>query len=236
MLTFIKKKIRGYFIENSSIPSFQKSMERIRDLGFYPKTIFDVGAYDGDFAKQCLALWNKTTVVCFEPLEVKFEALERWSKDESRVRVIRGLLGDENRENVRFNENESASSVLDEYISKDFKTAFHKMRTLDTCIEEFGLDVPNLIKIDVQGFEYQILSGFLKNLSKVDVIIAELNHIDIHRNVKLAEDVIQLLHINGFVMYDIVEIHRRPFDGAVWQTDFMFVRKDSFLRENKRWI
>jgi FkbM family methyltransferase len=235
MLERIKAKLKAYFIENGSIPDFKKSMHRLKELGFKPGLVFDIGAYKGDFARLCLELWNNTNVVCFEPLEAQYKILEQWSKTEKRIKVIHGLLGDEDKDQVKFNENETASSVLDETISKNFKTGYHKMRTLDTSLREFNLNVPNLLKIDTQGFEYQILKGFSTNLDQVEVIIAELNHIDIHDNVKLAEEVIGLLYAHGFVIYDIVEIHRRPFDNAIWQTDFMFVKKDSFLRRNKQW-
>lgn len=235
MLQLIKNKLKGYFLNNQSIPNFDKSMERLKDLGYKPKTIFDIGAFEGNFSKLCLDLWKDTNIVCFEPLKEKYENLEKWSETENRIKVIHGLLGAEDRDNVKFNESESASSVLDEYISQDFKTEYHKMRTLDTCITEFALNPPNLVKVDTQGYEYEILQGLMGHLDKVDIIIAELNHIDIHKDVKLAEEVIQLLYVNNFIIYDIVEIHRRPYDRAIWQTDFMFVRKDSFLRENKRW-
>jgi FkbM family methyltransferase len=235
MTNLIKQQLKGYFINNLQIPNFEKSLERIKKLGYTPKVIFDIGAYKGDFAKLCLNQWETSNVVCFEPLEEKCKILEKWAKEDKRIKVIHGLLGDENQEEVKFNESETASSVLDEYISKDFKTKSHKMRTLDTCIKEFNLDLPSLVKIDTQGYEYQILNGFMNNLKDVDIIIAELNHIDIHKNVRLAEEVINLLYLNGFTIYDILEVHRRPFDNAIWQTDFMFVKKNSFLRENKQW-
>lgn len=235
MIELIKNKLKGYFIDNLAIPNFQKSLHRLKELGFKPNTVYDIGAYKGDFARLCLGLWDETKVVCFEPLEAQYKILSQWSKDEKRIKVIHGLLGEEDKDNVKFNENETASSVLNESVSKDFKTGFHKMRKLDSCIKEFNLPIPNLLKIDTQGYEYQILKGFSENLEKVEVVIAELNHIDIHENVKLAEEVIGLLYAHGFVIYDIVEIHRRPFDNAIWQTDFMFVKKDSFLRKNKQW-
>ena len=235
MFQQIKDKLKGHFINNLSIPNFDKSMKRLKEFGYEPKTIFDIGAYKGEFARFCLELWGDVNVVCFEPLTEKAADLQKWAENEKRVSVIHGLLGDENREKVKFNESETASSVLDEHHSKDFKTTYHKMRTLDACIREFGLDAPNLVKIDTQGFEYQIISGLLGNLEKVDIIIAELNHLDLHKEVRLAEEVIGLLFQNGFVIYDIVEIHRRPLDLVIWQTDFMFVRKDSFLRANKQW-
>ncbi len=235
MIQFLKNKLKGYFINNAQIPDVGKSLERLKRLGFSPTTIFDIGAYKGDFAKLCLSTWGNANIVCFEPLKDKFAALEKWSSAEKRVKVIHGLLGEENKDKVKFNMSETASSVLTEHISTDFKSDYLPMRTLDAAIDEFKLAAPNLVKIDTQGYEYQIIKGLAKNLDKVDIIIAELNHIDIHINVKLAEEVIQLLYQNDFVIYDIVEIHRRPYDNAIWQTDFMFVKKNSFLRQQKQW-
>lgn len=235
MIRLVKNKLKRYFINNLSIPYITKSLERLKDLGYTPNTIYDIGAYQGDFAKLCLQIWPAANVVCFEPIKDQIIQLEDWAREEDRIKVIHGLLGEENKANVKFNEGKTASSVLDEHGSHNFKEVHYTMRTLDSCIEKFDLSVPSLVKIDTQGYEYQILQGFTKNLKYADIIIAELNHIDIHKNVKMAEEVIQLLYRNDFVIYDIVEIHRRPFDKALWQTDFMFVKRNSFLRDNKQW-
>lgn len=235
MRTLIKNKLKQYLINKLVILDLEKSLIRSKELGFSPQTIFDVGAYKGDFAKTCLSIWPKANIVCFEPLESKVRILKSWSEKESRVKVIQGLLGSKDVENVKFNMNETASSVLDERDSTNFEVAHLPMRKLDTCIEEFKLNPPNLLKIDTQGYEFQILEGILKNLMHVEVVIAELNHIDIHKDVKLAEEVIHLLYLNGFTIYDFVELHRRPLDNVIWQTDIMFVKKDSILRSNKKW-
>ncbi|MES2807631.1 MAG: FkbM family methyltransferase [Bacteroidota bacterium] len=236
MIGLIKRKLKSYFIDNLSIPNLSKSLQRINQLGYKPAAIFDVGAYKGDFARLCLDVWPNANIVCFEPIEEKAKLLQDWADKDSRITVIQGLLGDENNDSVKFNESETASSVLDEFISKDFNTKYHRMRTLDRCIAEFKLNPPNILKIDTQGFEYQILQGIKENLQHVEVIIAELNFIDIHENVKLAGETIAFLKGYDFVVYDITEIHRRPYDKAMWQADFMFVKKDSVFRQDKRWV
>jgi hypothetical protein len=49
------------------------------------------------------------------------------------------------------------------------------------------------------------------------------------------DDLIVFLRDNNFVAYDICGMHRRPLDSALWQADFMFVPRHSYLRADKRW-
>jgi len=236
MIKFFKKQLKQYFLNTQAIPNIEKSLEHLQKQGFSPKNIFDVGAYQGDFAKSCLHIWPESKVVCFEPIKEQYDLLETWSHMEPRVSAIYGLVGEEDRKEVKFNKSGTASSVLDEFHSKEFETEYHPMHTLKSIITNHGLPTPDLLKIDTQGYEYQVLAGLGEKLLDVQVILAELNFIDIHQNVKLAEDVIGYLFQNGFRIYDIAEIHRRPLDNAIWQTDFVFVKESSVLRSNKQWI
>ena len=145
------------------------------------------------------------------------------------------LLGEEDDKTVVFNKAETASSVLVEHETNDFEKEEKTMVSLDTLINESNLPHPDFLKLDTQGYEYQILSGAETSLQNIEVILAELNHIDIHQNVILAEEVISLLFSKGFVIFDIAEMHRRPLDQALWQTDFIFVKKNSSLRNSKSW-
>jgi FkbM family methyltransferase len=196
--------------------------------------VFDVGAFNGDFAKLGISIWPGAQVVCFEALPQKIKALEVMGNT-SNILVVNGLIGERNDDYVKFHQAESASSVLEESSPNDFQTNYYKMRTLDACIEEFNLPKPQLLKIDTQGYEYNVLSGFQKNISSCEVILAELNFIDIHKNVKLAHDVIEFLKKHGFVIFDICQLHRKPSDKVLWQADFIFVKENSVLRSNKIW-
>ncbi|MCW3111451.1 MAG: FkbM family methyltransferase [Segetibacter sp.] len=234
----MKKLIKGfldkYYKKKFEIPDPEFSLQLLKQQGFIPKTIFDVGAYNGDFAKMARGIWSDADIVCFEGLPEKVAKLKTNLHD-TKIKVIEGLVGERNDDKVKFFKVESATSVLEEQTPNDFEVGYQTMRTLDSCIEQFSLHKPQLLKIDTQGYEYNILTGFENNLHYVDVILAELNFIDIHKNVKLAFDVIELLNNNGFVIFDICQLHRRPSDKALWQADFIFVKKDSVLRKNKSW-
>lgn len=234
MKKFLKGVLDKYYKKRFEIPDPEFSLKLLKQQGFSPRTVFDVGAYNGDFAKMIRQIWTDAEIVCFEGLPDKVAKLKANFHD-PKMKVIEGLVGERNDSNVKFFKVESATSILEEQTPNDFEVGFQAMRTLDSCVEEFGLNKPQLLKIDTQGYEYNILTGFENNLRYVNVILAELNFIDIHKNVKLALDVIQLLNDNGFVMFDICQLHRRPSDKALWQADFIFVKKDSDLRKNKSW-
>ena len=170
MLNYIKKYIKGYFIKNLSIPDFDNSLKRINDMGFKPQTIFDVGAYEGAFAKKCLKIWPESSIFAFEALESKWIIIEEMAKNNDKIKLIKGLVGAEDLESVEFNESETASSILSETNNFDFKKSRKIMRKLDSIIVEFNTPVPSLLKIDTQGYEFEILKGIESNISEVQII------------------------------------------------------------------
>ena len=234
MIKKIRKLLKDNLITKYEIPSIELSLKHLKELGFEPKTIFDIGAYQGDFTRLAKQVWNNANVVCFEPLPEKIKILNKLSNNIQGIKVIEGVVGDENRK-IDFYEAETASSCLSEKIDQGFPVVKRSMKTLKAYIEDNNLSIPNFLKIDTQGYEYQVLFGLQEYINEVDVILAELNFIDIHENVFLAAEVIEYLNKYNFVIYDISEIHRRPLDKAIWQIDFVFVKKESFLRKNKAW-
>lgn len=211
------------------------SLARLLRNGFKPKHIFDVGAYQGDFARLCLNVWPDSKVVAFEVLEHKVKELLRMRASGFPIEVKNCLLGAVNRESVPFHEMETASSVLEEHIHQNVPVKSHPMRTVDHIVKEHGSGPPEFLKLDVQGYELEVLQGAEQTLGSLQVILAELNFLDIHKGVPLVSEVIAWLDERGWVAYDICGITRRPLDSALWQADFIFVPRNSPLRSDKRW-
>jgi FkbM family methyltransferase len=208
---------------------------RLSHNGFRPQQVFDVGAYQGDFARLCLNVWPDARVVAFEVLEHKVEELRRMSASGLRIEVVTCLLGATSCEAVPFHEMETASSVLEEHIPQDAPVTNRSMRTVDEIVSELRLSPPDFLKLDVQGYELEVLKGAEDTLDRLKVILAEVNFLDIHRGVPLVADVVAWLKERDWVVYDICGITRRPLDSALWQADFIFVPRDSSFRANKQW-
>jgi FkbM family methyltransferase len=222
----------------NDIPNIPHAFSILAAQGFAPACIYDIGANQGDFVRQCLEYWPQAHFVCFEPLQGQVAELRAMARQypQGQIRVIEGLLGNDDRAEVVFHEAGTGSSVLAEHVNKSIPTRLHPMRTLATARSEFDLPLPTLLKLDVQGFELEILKGGESLLGRAEVILSEVNFLDIHENVPLAGDIMHWLNERNFVLYDICGMGRRPLDGALWQADFLFVKKDGYFRQDKTWM
>lgn len=211
------------------------ALHRMRANNFSPAHIFDVGAYRGEFAKTCRAIWPDARLTCFEVLPHRVNELRAWAAADGNAEVAECLLGAETQSRVAFHENETASSVLPDHIPGSAPIGHHPMRTVDEVVATSNMPPPTLLKLDVQGYEYEVLVGARKSLRGIAAVLAEVNIFDLYKGAHLLDDVVRLLSENGFVAYDICGFWRRPLDNALWQADMIFVPTDSPLRADKRW-
>ncbi len=232
----IKSRIRRYLTRRLGVPEIPLALERLSQAGFKPTQIFDVGAYKGEFAQYCFEVWPNAKVACFEAQEDQVVQLKQLSNQNSNLQVFPILIGSKIKEKVALHKAETASSVLCEQIEQNFPVTFHQMQTVDKIVQENFRDYPpDFLKIDVQGYELEVLKGAEKSLDKIQVILAEVNLLDIHKNVPLLSDIVTWLNDRDWVAYDICGLTRRPLDQALWQADFIFVPRNSSLRSDKHW-
>ena len=96
------------------------------------------------------------------------------------------------------------------------------VRRLDAVIDTADLPRPALLKIDVQGFEYETLKGAAGLLSAIDTVYVEASFVELYAGQKLAEDVAGLLEAHGFVEAGRFNISQKK--GRDVQADLLFAR------------
>lgn len=235
-LAALRAKARRALARRLGVPEIEPALRRLAVRGFTPEVVFDVGAYRGDFARICRSIWPRVNIACFEPQPGALASLDELARHDRRLTVHPVLLGSASRDRVLLHEVETASSVLSEHVNQDHPTAMYPMRTIDEVVDEKGDGRgPDLLKIDVQGYELEVLKGAERSLPRVQAILVEVNLIDIHRGAPLEVEVGAWLAARGFVAYDICGLTRRPLDDALWQADVMFVPTGHPLRRDRRW-
>lgn len=234
MISRIKTALREVAARRLDVPAIPIALERLGRNGFTPELIFDVGAYHGHFAVSALTVWPAARVACFEPLRHACERIEEVRTRFSNIAIHATLVGATEEAGVDMHVAQTSSSLLSDAHNASYPVETFPQTTLDATIRKaYAGRAPDLLKLDVQGFEMQVLRGCSESVGDVRVILTELNLLDLHENVPLLDEVVAWLAARDFVAYDICGMTRRPLDDALWQADMIFVRKDDALRRDK---
>jgi hypothetical protein len=94
---------------------------------------------------------------------------------------------------------------------------------------------PDLVKIDVQGFELEVLRGSEALFGSTELFIVEVNFFRFNKRVPLVSEVVSFMADRGYEVYDVAEILPRPRDGALGQADIAFARREGILRDTNSW-
>ncbi len=214
------------------VPHVRWSLRQLRHFGFTPSHVLDIGAFQGDWARACLNVFPDVRMTCVEPQDEQQPTLRELALQTGNIHVVQTLLGRRNLSGVPFSEMGSGSSVLS---APKGCTRTKPMATVDTLIESGQCQPPDLVKLDVQGYEIEVLEGWTESFYRCQIIQCEMSLIPIVAGAPLLHEVIAYLFRRGFVVFDVTELIRSPSDGAVWQIDALFCRCDSPLRLKRAW-
>lgn len=142
------------------------------------------------------------------------------------------LLGPESRAATSFYIAGTGSSVMPEVTGFSEEQIRLPMCRLDDL--NLKLEGPLLIKLDVQGYELEVLAGATETLKKTEVILSEVSLLEYNAGQPLMHEVIAFMAQRDFLPYDICGGLRRSSDAALFQTDMIFARRDSSLRERRK--
>lgn len=192
---------------------------------FRPGGILDIGANVGDWARQTSEIFD-----CPIHMIEAQPALEPKLRSTGFPYTIT-LLGPEYKASVPFHLTGTGSSVLEELTTFEKGRVDLTMRRLD----DLGIDLPAplLMKLDVQGFELEVLKGAPKTLERTEVILSEVALLQYNKGAPLMHEVVAFLAERDFLPFDVWGGWRRP-DKAMAQTDMVFVRRDSALRAHRK--
>jgi FkbM family methyltransferase len=217
-----------------AVPDTGQSLVLLSKKGFKPKTIIDCGAYVGRWTQMARKIYPDAVFLMLEANPAKERRLrEVQAEAPGSIHYSMGVVGPESRPAVTFYQMESGSSVLEEQSDVARNVIQSSMRTLDEIIAEKKLPDAHLIKLDVQGFELEILKGAKNALGTAQVVLMEVSFLQYNKGAPLIADVVRFMNDRGFVIYDIGSLVRWHGDNSLLQADLIFVNKDSGFRPTR---
>jgi len=199
--------------------------------------IFDIGANEGQFARQVRRHGYRDKIVSFEPLSTARERLLAFSALDSAWEVHeRSAVGDYDGE-VKINVagNSVSSSILpmlESHASAAPRSAYVGSEyvpivRLDSVASRYLTPESKLfVKIDTQGFEWQVLDGAPETLSKAQGVLCEISLIPLYDGQMMWQDIVNRLDATGFRIWALQQGFTNPSTGQCLQMDAIYLHND----------
>ncbi len=211
----------------------------LRERGFTPNFAVDVGAHRGHWTEMLKEVYPNAEVLMLEPQPELAGALDELCARLPGVRWVATAAGAHNETRLQtIWEDLQGSSFLphrDPAREARGEQRPAPMRRLDDLLQESGGKLPDLVKLDVQGFELEVLRGCPSIFGQTEVLVLETSLYAFLDDIPLLREVIEFMAERGYEIYDIAGQIRRPIDGALGQLDIAFARRNGFLRQHDLW-
>jgi FkbM family methyltransferase len=198
------------------------------------QTVVDVGANAGQFSSAIRCFLPEAQIYAFEPLPDCYEALCRRLAKRGRFQAFCTAVGAGNGE-VTFWRSEFAKSSSVLPMTELHKEAFPWTKgatelkvpqcRLDDCLDKMQLVRNVLLKIDVQGYELQVLQGAERLLQEVKYALVESSFQNLYQGQGAFHQVYDWMTAQGFDYAGSFEQLLSPVDGTILQADGLFVRR-----------
>lgn len=197
--------------------------------------VFDIGASAGEFASELRSIGYEGSIVSFEPLTDAHKQLTMESSQDPHWYVHSPTaIGDFDGEvEINISTNSQSSSILpmldshlssapqSKYIGKE-NVAISQLDSISTLYlrnkEKYFL------KIDTQGFEWQVFDGAKKTLSQAQGVLCELSLVPLYEGQRLWLEIIDRLSKEGLTLWAIQKGFIDKRDGRALQVNAIFFR------------
>jgi FkbM family methyltransferase len=229
----VKRMFRNLAV--AAIPSMRhldtpRRLRQLTEIGFVPRTIYDIGAASGEWARLAHWFWPTAAIIGFEPNAGRVPDLERTASEIPKFRYYRAFLGPAAGQ-IRYTDHDDQTSLL----SRDRDgggSVTAPMIVLDELMAQGEIPAPEFMKLDVQGFELEVLKGGAHALRTCRGVLMEATLIPFFDGMPPVADVMRFMGDHGFALYDVMGFFRRGSDDALIQMDLLFLTRDDALRRS----
>ena len=197
--------------------------------GLNARTVIDVGANRGQFSLLARYLYPAATIYAFEPLQYPAERFRTLFAGQANVHLFQVGIGEASGDTKMFvaDDHHASSSMLkaqkQSQIFGSHETGEETVRIgrLNDFLPLDRICPPCLLKIDVQGYELQVINGCREALPLIDYLYVECCYVELYARQALAHEILRRLGEFGFALRGIFNQHCDPEEGPVI-ADFLF--------------
>lgn len=213
-----------------------RALRHLARRGFNPGVLLDVGAGKGWWSVRAAAYFPQARLFMLDPLAEHEPYLKLLPERDPRFHFLRAAAGDQAGDfTMNLTQELEASSLLSWAGEDPSRQRRIPVTTLDQLMRDGQIAPPDLVKVDVQGFELRVLNGAQQVLQSTEVFIIEVNLYEFMRGCPRVHEIVSFFAKREFYLFDIAGMLRRPFGNDLAQMDLVFVSSRSILGSTNRW-
>ncbi|MFV0337000.1 MAG: FkbM family methyltransferase [Chthoniobacterales bacterium] len=190
-----------------------------------PDFIIDVGANHGRWTRSALDYFPKTEFLMIEPQE----RLKNYSEDllaRSNIMWITAGISDQaGKLRLSLPNRDDGASFLNVEQDSTIPSVEVDVLSLDDIVSK-EQKIPNIIKIDAEGFDLKALKGATQVLGKTEVFFVECA-ICAPVLENTLSTVCDFMHKHGYRVFDISDLNYSPAHQILWLVEIIFIKDDS---------
>jgi FkbM family methyltransferase len=219
------------------IDSMEGCLRFLPQVGLRPRCILDVGANRGEWSALAAKVFPDARFVLIEPQEEMVPPLTAFCGRHPSARFVRaGAAAEPGEAALTIWDDLQGSTFVVPAVDEMLATGKQRLTPLVTIDSLFEGEphLPDVAKLDVQGYELEALKGATRLFGHTEIFILEVQLI---RNdvTPSFHAVVDFMDRRGYQVYDICGYWRRPVDDALGQVDLVFARADGPLCRDRRW-
>ena len=193
--------------------------------------IFDVGANVGQSVEGFKKYFPKARMYTFEPSGKAFALLEKKASAYSNVSPYKVALGAQSGEMTLF---ENSSSDMNSFLEMGsggsgeiIGQTVVPVKTIDQFCLENAITQIDILKIDAQGFDFEVIKGAKESIfsNKVKLLYFEIIFSEMYKNVPRFSEIYDFLLDHDFVLISLYQFHYQ--EGLAGWTDGLFIHKSA---------
>jgi FkbM family methyltransferase len=196
-------------------------------------SIIDVGASEGGFASKARELFRGAKIYSFEPIPSSYKTLTKKFKSDKNFKAFNIALGNTvGQLEFHLNEHIGASSFLKtsnlHVDAHPYTKNYSKIKVasdkMDNLVEASELTQNVILKLDVQGYEIEVLKGAEGLLKHVKFIYSEVCFNKLYEEQPLFDEIINFLRERGYRIAGVENISQSLKNGMFLNADVFFAR------------
>jgi FkbM family methyltransferase len=205
-------------------------LDHTRAQGFAPAAIVDVGVATG--TPELYAAFPEARLLLVEPLREYLPALDGLRATRGAEVELAAAGRAAGTTELTVHRVLACSSIVGERTGDEADVTRREVPVVrvDELCAARGIDGPYVLKVDVEGFELDVVAGAQGILPRTELVLLEVSLFQLNGANPQLGDVVCAMRDLGYVVYDVYNGHLRPLDGALAQLDLAFVRDDGPFR------